>query len=100
MGLIADYLEEYRERYNDDPCLYIAESKVSYIRKNLENFRQVQTFTSKEKIRQDLLEQYYFIDEIRHKNVLREKAIRHIRTHYKLESSLNPSEKSRWHYFR
>lgn len=89
MGLIADYLEEYRERYNDDPCLYIAASKVSHIRKNLENFRQVQAAPSKEKIRQDLLKQYYFIDEIRHKNVLREKAIRYILAHCKLESSVS-----------
>ena len=89
MGLIADYLEEYRERYNDDPCLYIANSKVSHIRKSLDNYRQVQATPSKERIRVELLEQYHFMDEIRHKNVLREKAIRHILAHYKLESSIS-----------
>lgn len=91
MGLIADYLEEYRERYNDDPCLYISESKVTHIRKNLENFRQVQATPSKEKLRIELEKQYRFIDEIRHKNVLREKSIRHILAHHKLESSITTS---------
>lgn len=89
MGLIADYLEEYREMHSDDPCLYIAESKVSHIRKSLDNYRQVQATPSKERIRAELLEQYHFMDEIRHKNVLREKAIRYLLAHYKLESSIS-----------
>ena len=42
MGLIADYLEEYRERSNDDPCLYIPGNKVSSVRKNMISYQKEQ----------------------------------------------------------
>lgn len=88
MGLIADYLEEYRERSNDDPCLYIPGNKVSSVRKNMISYQKEQNLATKEKLGKQLADQYCILDSIRHKSILHEKIIRRIINQCNIESAI------------